>query len=459
MSRRFKIVSLMTAMATVDELHVGVETLALGRLGRIVSFLERGDSGDSGRQGIAEVVPAPSPTALRVLASELMLEQSRLPQEALASSQSVCVYDQVLVDEANNRVVLSGKGGLAKSLFSAMSLSKEYVPLQAACLVVLGVLLTPFRQISLSSVFLRDGARIQLAGWFPSTGCVARLSEQADNTAARCVLQRHVPTTGASPNERVPLRAIAYVMTEMLTGTRVRASFLDDDALLSLLRAGSQEHAFVSLLLQPMTTLSDVLAHSYVRACREPSGRTMYRSLVERLLEKECVSCDEQVQIDTRDLNAWCAQFERRYQRPPTAQDLPSSVRRLQARCRVTEERRAMLRQRLRIIQQSTRAPMPESETAKMLVPADILQPRDGLPRLEIDSSNTSSVDDNKRRSPAQKAFLRHLSETESASSSASTLPDDSHSVSSPMSRDAARQLFHQRKEVMDVITSLEQDT
>ncbi|KAJ0408286.1 hypothetical protein ATCC90586_008236 [Pythium insidiosum] len=375
MSRRFKIMSLMTAMATVDELHVGVETLALGRLGRIVSFLERGD----GRQGIAEVVPAPSPTALRVLASELMLEQSRLPQEALASSQSVCVYDQVLVDQANNRVVLSGKGGLAKSLFS--------------------------------------------------------------------------------PKERVPLRAIAYVMTEMLTGTRVRASFLDDDALLSLLRAGSQEHAFVSLLLQPMTTLSDVLAHSYVRACREPSGRTMYRSLVERLLEKECVSCDEQVQIDTRDLNAWCAQFERRYQRPPTAQDLPSSVRRLQARCRVTEERRAMLRQRLRVIQQSTRAPMPESETAKMLAPADVLQPRDGLPRLEIDSSNPSSVDDNKRRSPAQKAFLRHLSETESASSSASTLPDDSHSVSSPLSRDAARQLFHQRKEIMDVITSLEQDT
>ncbi|GLD93738.1 hypothetical protein PINS_up002343 [Pythium insidiosum] len=159
----------------------------------------------------------------------------------------------------------------------------------------------------------------------------------------------------------------------MLTGVRVRGALLNDDALLALLPIRSPEHAFASLLLRPTTTLNEVCAHRFalVQENSHPDGRLQFRDLVQELLDKECSSCDDQLQRDTRDLTAWHAQFEKRYQRPPTPQDLPSSVRRLQARCRVIQERRAMLQQRLRVIHQSVRPPLATSSTSSSTSTSD----------------------------------------------------------------------------------------
>ncbi|TMW64208.1 hypothetical protein Poli38472_012830 [Pythium oligandrum] len=427
------------------QVRVGSPSVAAGRLGSIcTAFLT-----ETSQLGAVEVVPVENNAEWvhTVLDDELQRVRGQLRHP------HVFCYDAVQV-ASDQSVQLIAHQSVSMSLLSVIRSFTRLHPLVVRTYmrsIISGIEALNQHKLtadglSLASVFLSEG-RIQVAGWFPPVSCLRKLQEQHvldTNQLALSVLRRGTSTSSSARD----IRSVAYVLVEMITGLPVRGARMDDDTLIQQLDPTSLEHAFLLELLQPSTSFKSLRTHPYLQgnavSALSPNPST---DIVLPLVEKELGRCQELHRQYTRELRAWTSQFEKRYQRKPRRDERPPGMQRAQVRCRTIHTRIQELQRHQRLLapengEEGNHAAEEEVHEMK-LAPLPILN----VPERDENSS------DARRRSPAQNAFLDRLSDPNKGSFQ----DEDSVDESIVASRERAHKLLHQRKDVMEVISGLEQ--
>lgn len=249
------------------------------------------------------------------------------------------------------------------------------------------------------------------------------------------------------------VRSVAYVMAEMLTGRRARGAFLlDHSRLVDSVGAGGQQHvAFLQRLLSTGSLAGELAQHPFLPVhppqhfreggdgsserdqCSPAAGGETtddavlsnnaalqeQRRMIVALTRDELAKCQAQTREATQQMRVWFRGFERQYGRRPTTDDRPSTVIRLQARCRVLADRIATLNERLDAVHKSFhRAAAATADNALSASPTaggdsvnPAIHPTMEVEIPQLDEATTAATLDRSgpKRSPAQNAFLnRH---------------------------------------------------
>lgn len=272
------------------------------------------------------------------------------------------------------------------------------------------------------------------------------------------------------------LRSIAYVMTELLTGTRVRGSSLDRQSILDAVLIDSLEFRFLCDLFElasdgkPEQLAQRLVEHEYLQQHTQADAavpRDQHGALADSLHEQcqvivaatqhEYAKCVELKERHVHDIRTWFALFEKRYQKKPTMAERPASIVRLEVRCRTLTDRIHQLEARMATVQHSFSSTPGEIGEARAK-PLDSVEKKK-MPSLPLLDLALDHVVDHKRRSPAQNEFLKRLEAPPAGSATTSEVAPRSPPKSPPRSpqhdREIAHQLMHQRKQVQQVIEGI----
>ncbi|EQC38778.1 serine/threonine protein kinase [Saprolegnia diclina VS20] len=300
-------------------------------------------------------------------------------------------------------------------------------------------------RLSSASVFTGAHGHLKIGSYFPSLATTQYIMEH--HPIAGKLVTPHV--TSLVDGVCRDLRAVGWLVAEMLIGTQIRGIHVDVPRILAMVQDFPLEHAFLSTLFDVINDTmrsqevgdytSTLLGHEYLQPSTvahlllEPAPAPM-EDLTLRLELETCLRLRSELSVE---VEAWMREFQMTTGRHPKRKEWPASVMDKQVRLRTLKVRLQELQEH---VQKEAMASMVicgrATNTTALRAPA---------------------VDSARKRSTAQTAFLAQNSSRTSLGVDSevddSTYGDDDEVASGP-SRAAKQHVLHQRREVARLTSS-----
>ncbi|KDO29545.1 serine/threonine protein kinase [Saprolegnia parasitica CBS 223.65] len=303
-------------------------------------------------------------------------------------------------------------------------------------------------RLSGAAVFISAHGRLKIGSYVPSLATTQYIME-------------HHPVAGKLVTPLVTslvdgvcrdLRAVGWLLAEMLVGSQIRGIYVDGPHILAMVQGFPLEHAFLSTLFDVISDTmrcqeigdysSTLLGHAYLEPSTvaqlllEPAPSPMEEPSVRHELET-CLRLRNELAIE---VEAWMREFQATTGRHPKRKEWPSAVMDKQVRLRTLKVRLQELHEHVQ-----------KEAMASMVICGRATNKA---------AARTPTADSARTRSTAQAAFLVHNSSSSRSTSLAvdsevdDSTYDDDDEVASGLSRAAKQHVLHQRREVARLTSS-----